>query len=176
MNEWALNMSHTVGSVSCLVVLCADTARRENRCPLYRVPLFRAQSHYKLVLIDLQNFANLIINFDWPPFQLWLTLFTNFYCLDYKTVTNIYHYKLLLTSLQKFVDLITKFHWSHYKLLLTSLQKFVDLITKLYWPHYKIPLISLQTFTDLITKLYWPHYKTLLTSLQNFTDLITNFY
>ena len=55
-------MSHTVGSVSCLVVLCADTARHESRCPLYRVPLFCAQSHYKLVVTDLQAFINLIIN------------------------------------------------------------------------------------------------------------------
>ena len=58
-----MSMSHTVGSVSCLVVLCPDTVRRESRCPLYRVPNFCAQSHGKLVLTGLQAFANLIINF-----------------------------------------------------------------------------------------------------------------
>ena len=168
MNEWALNMSHTVGSVSCLVVLYSDTVRCESRCPLYHVPLFCAQSHFKLVVTDLQAFANLILNFYWPPFKLWLTLFTAFYWLDYK---------LLLTST------ITNFYWPHCwphdKISLISLQTLADLTTKLGWPHYKTLLISLQNFTDLITKFCWPHYKTFtdvltLTSWQTSPDLITD--
>ena len=156
-------MSHTVGSVSCLVVLCTDTARRESRCPLYHVPLFvhKVTTNlywliYKILPTWLLTFTDLLSNFDWPYLQTFTDLIT----------------KLLLTST------ITNYYWPHYKKLLTSLQNFTDLITNFCWPHYKILLTSLQNFTEVITNLVDPllHYKTLLTSLQNFTDLITNFY
>src|SRR5271154_1041162 len=39
---------HVVGNHVCLVVLCPETARRESRCPLYRVSPFSCTKSHKL--------------------------------------------------------------------------------------------------------------------------------
>lgn len=39
---------HVVGNGVCLVMLCAETARRESRCPLYRVSHFSCTKSHKL--------------------------------------------------------------------------------------------------------------------------------
>jgi hypothetical protein len=135
--------SHEVGRVSCLVVLCPKTMRRESRCSLYHIMHFCALSPHKLnysitdfitkvLLISLQTqLLSSLQKCYWFHYKLnyWLHYksVTNFklnYWLHYKSVTNFitnsitdFITKVLLISLQ--TQLLTSLQTQ----LLTSLQK-----------------------------------------------------
>jgi hypothetical protein len=145
--------SHIVGRVSCLVVLCPKTARRESRCPLYRAMLFCALSphklnywlHYKSVSLQVSLISLQTQLLTSSQKCYWLHYKLN-YLLHYKSVTDFitnsityFITKMLLTLLQtQLLTSLQKCYWLHYKLLSTF-----------YWPHYKLS-------TYFITNCYWP--------------------
>src|ERR1700676_852366 len=92
------------GKGFCLVVLWPETARRETRCPLYRVRLFFMRKVPTTTKIVTDSITKLLLNSSQIVIDQLLASIPIVYLLHYKLLLTR---KLLQTSLQLFTYFIT---------------------------------------------------------------------
>ena len=196
---------HVVGNHVCLVVLCPETARRESRCPLYRVSPFSCTKSHKLkhnmarshpIPCPLLTTPHFIEKMQCLRLKFWSQLFS---CMVPSCNRKTHHvwscWGLFCKRCESRCPLYCTpcFFHGHDPSQGLNGWTFVLVLWLVNWnyklstwnPNYKLLLIT-KMLLDF-TNCYWLHYKLLLTPLQNFYWLhykllltwvspITNFY